>query len=1580
MALSNNNAVNAAPLIDTRKLSDENTHHPPISNRVSMSSPVHLLKGNTSVDSMTPTSIQASPMQVGFGSAPTSRGGTPQIHNLPGAHGQPFMNMGGNVAMDRNRWNNPWTGMPMSTMPQQSQQIHSEVDALSQHPQQTSQQLYSGVSSHVGTPIHQPSLNSLMPPRGRASLAIAPNTGVLDPNMFVGMNQGDNQKVENRDQQQQQQRQQPKLPSAQSQQQNSGGRINLGWAAGGSSGPSRNTIGVNVSPVVTVNPQQGGSQNGVTQTQNFSGPASGVSSQHGSPTAHIGSTNTIATWPEVQNPGAQLQQQRQSISHGGLKGMMAKHPASGHPTPISSPLAKQQVLQPSNPMMAPSHHQLNPDINMMHAMGLNMIRNGQEAEFVRRHSGAGTLDHSSGSNTPHAFAPPPGGPLANMSGQYTMSAPGMGMAPRPFNVAPQQGFDGNFQPFPYNGNQHGLASQGMTSPVNPLSLAFGQQNQQGPMDFQANMNQQGNLNTTYNQGIQQPPQGVMSSHNPGMPHIRSSLSLPSTPALTSAKSLDSGFSVGSHGSLHQHQPHIHSNLANKVEFSVPFDPPIQPKQEPVDIDMSAMGTRSAVHSRQGSPLLEHVGSNSPLGVKRSSSGTRKKEKDRPEPIYTYSGAQPVPAGKPAADEDGKLASVDGVMDEHDLEFREAKIDHRKRKRNRTIQSCLPCHQNKRKCDRKKPCSRCKTLGLVSFLTSKMDDPDQTENDHLRSRIAELEQVVRELRQKNSNKAPSTAIYPTIETDPANKKRKVIVDRFAKFRYDEVMRSVNAPSSEDQKTNTSFPIHPLKPSNSDQHDEEQQPHGETSRKTSMTDDLGPDTGRNSMADDSEMRLPNGDYTSEPYIANLKGEGDSIIGDAAGRKAYVYVNFGVVQETQLTNCARIIFLFSGVPGGRQLLKSLNKLSESKTMNLGNSEPMPGVPEDLAFTGIFSDLRKTFPFTTIWSHDNFTGEIIGLLPTESQSELLWYAFESEIACFFAAWHLPSLKADFKAFFAATHDEKTVTPLGTLSVMLMICALGVMMRASQTEIFGETAGVSSPQEAEVDLTCSRLQSELYLSGAYQALRLCSFLSTPTVSTVTSGIMIGIYLLNSERASDFWPELGSIIRQAISMGLHIDPLHIYPNMSQKDAEVRRRMWWTIAGLDALVCLSLGRPSSITYYTTKLPQDIPDDRLGDVAPEHAKQSPVSSETTTFTYHAAYFALTIPSLDILDRVFPKKRKYGRNGVLGWFAPPVEDNIDEPDSSSEQGSSTYEDALRLDDDIVSWYNLIPRKMRFDADQDLTSTLLEQRSYWQIQQTLALCVKTNMIRLILHRPYLRMDPEAYPRSSSICFDAAHAILSAFKAMVGTKCSIVWSWWTMSLRAFHSAAVCAFLAMRKPSDPMAAVCLADIDGAVTIFEGRLSTWLKAHPVQADLCHGMVSLQTLAQAAINQTQSQPESESKKPFTPSTTGLGLSKANHPGKMDFSSIQAFPSSGIFPPSAGLFPPSPDVFSQPSHGTGAATPGATAPHHNSGKQALALHLSFDSDFAFLPGQSRDGTFNLDLTGLAGGAADAMALPQFWAEVCK
>ncbi|KAJ7084443.1 hypothetical protein B0H15DRAFT_849214 [Mycena belliarum] len=75
-------------------------------------------------------------------------------------------------------------------------------------------------------------------------------------------------------------------------------------------------------------------------------------------------------------------------------------------------------------------------------------------------------------------------------------------------------------------------------------------------------------------------------------------------------------------------------------------------------------------------------------------------------------------------------------------------DHRKRRRNRTTQSCLSCHAAKRMCDRKRPCSRCTQLGLTGLCVYEIDDSSiQGESSRLLSRIAELESVVRELRNR-----------------------------------------------------------------------------------------------------------------------------------------------------------------------------------------------------------------------------------------------------------------------------------------------------------------------------------------------------------------------------------------------------------------------------------------------------------------------------------------------------------------------------------------------------------------------------------------------------------------------------------------------------------------------------------------------------------------------------------------------------------------------------------------------------------------------------------------------------------------
>jgi hypothetical protein len=74
----------------------------------------------------------------------------------------------------------------------------------------------------------------------------------------------------------------------------------------------------------------------------------------------------------------------------------------------------------------------------------------------------------------------------------------------------------------------------------------------------------------------------------------------------------------------------------------------------------------------------------------------------------------------------------------------------------------------------------------------------------------------------------------------------------------------------------------------------------------------------------------------------------------------------------------------PTNQDSPRQLANLTESKFLGTAHEGIKLSVPEDAAFRGVFPDMRKTFPFTTIWSHENYSEEIIGLLPSKEQAEL--------------------------------------------------------------------------------------------------------------------------------------------------------------------------------------------------------------------------------------------------------------------------------------------------------------------------------------------------------------------------------------------------------------------------------------------------------------------------------------------------------------------------------------------------------------------------------------------------------------------
>lgn len=70
--------------------------------------------------------------------------------------------------------------------------------------------------------------------------------------------------------------------------------------------------------------------------------------------------------------------------------------------------------------------------------------------------------------------------------------------------------------------------------------------------------------------------------------------------------------------------------------------------------------------------------------------------------------------------------------------------------------------------------------------------------------------------------------------------------------------------------------------------------------------------------------------------------------------------------------------------------------------------------------------------------------------------------------------------------------------------------------------------------------------------------------------------------------------------------------------------------------------------------------------------------------------------------------------------------------------------------------------------------------------------MERVILHRPYLRFDPAAYPESQEIVVNAATIILTAYETAFQTKASVFWVWWSIPYRVSPSFLPLAFLPWR--------------------------------------------------------------------------------------------------------------------------------------------------------------------------------------------
>lgn len=215
------------------------------------------------------------------------------------------------------------------------------------------------------------------------------------------------------------------------------------------------------------------------------------------------------------------------------------------------------------------------------------------------------------------------------------------------------------------------------------------------------------------------------------------------------------------------------------------------------------------------------------------------------------------------------------------------------------------------------------------------------------------------------------------------------------------------------------------------------------------------------------------------------------------------------------------------------------------------------------------------------------------------------------------------------------------------------------------------------------------------------------------------------------WVSSGSLLRNAMMLGLHRDPCH-FPNVSKYYAEVRRRLWLTIVELDLQAALENGMAPSISLdeYDTTLPANVEDERLF----ENLVDDPVPTDL------AGSFTRTSFQL-VLARSFPTRMRIAKLVNSLHF------------------DLSYDEVLRLTQELIQYLHDVPFYFSDCGQTNMFFPGMSKSITFALSSFRFLIYRSL---LVLHRPFAlkaytdRASQERFLYSRRICTESCLALLA--------------------------------------------------------------------------------------------------------------------------------------------------------------------------------------------------------------------------------
>ncbi|KAI1253153.1 hypothetical protein MGN70_005361 [Eutypa lata] len=337
----------------------------------------------------------------------------------------------------------------------------------------------------------------------------------------------------------------------------------------------------------------------------------------------------------------------------------------------------------------------------------------------------------------------------------------------------------------------------------------------------------------------------------------------------------------------------------------------------------------------------------------------------------------------------------------------------------------------------------------------------------------------------------------------------------------------------------------------------------------------------------------------------------------------------------------------------------------------------------------------------------------------------------------------AEYERFWAMDKIEKDRYDAAFVALIFVMLALGTQFVSTST----------NPKDR-------KQTAEFYASAGNQALRMSSYLSTASISSVQAMVLLVYFLINDNHASDGWAFAGIVMRQAYAMGLHRDPNIVTPEASAFEKQQRRKLWQAVLLQDTFLTVLLSLPPSATHTDVNV-DDFSDDTSG-----------------------------MPDFDPTDTAYIRG---------SWaLANLVQETICSPRSLDLPICTTQRQKSKLVADFRAVYRSFPDVFRsWDAD---TMARLAARDRRVARQALFLASNYHHNLMLVHAS----ESADVPVNVRATLDAAHEAICAFFLLYAHFEDEARVWWVFNHRAFLEA-LCMGSVLREAS--AAATTAADSD-----------------------------------------------------------------------------------------------------------------------------------------------------------------------------